>query len=114
VRPYRPLPTILVVVAFLVAGNALVAWMQPDKAQPATPEEEMWLVYFALAHAGDPPDALDRETLRAALGRLDPAVEEVADRVSVLSYSTNQYGFVLEARHQGDPRPYRITSYGLE
>ena len=112
-RTYRPLPAILGTIVFLVVANVLLAWILPGTPAAAA-EDEMWLVYFAMAYAGDPPDQLDQIALGSILARLDPAAEPVADRVTVLSYSTNQYGFVLEARHPNDAGTFRITSYGLD
>ena len=111
-RDYRPLPAILGVIVFLVVANALLGWMIPEPPQPK-PEDDMWLVYFAVVHAGDPPQDLDDSGLRSLLGRLDPAVEPLADRVHVLSYTRKKWGFELVASHDAASSDYRITPDGV-
>jgi hypothetical protein len=111
-RTYRLIPAILAVIAFLVVANLLLGWMVPEPPQP-TPEDDMWLVYFAVVHAGDPPQELDDSGLRTLLGRLDPALEPLADRVTVRSYTRKKWGFELVASHDATSSEYRITADGV-
>jgi hypothetical protein len=115
VRSYRTLPALVAVVLFLVVGDLILLAVLPGGSAAAAvpPEQEMWLVYFALMRSGEPPATLGADDLRRLLAALDPAVAEVADRVTVRTYTRDQYDFVLEAEHSGDGKTYRITSYGL-
>ena len=114
-RTYRTVPALLAVVLFLVVGDCVLLAVLPSGSSGADvpPEQEMWLVYFALMRSPELPTTLGDDNLRRVLEALDPAVGEVAERVRVRSYTRDQYGFVLEAEHSGDNKVYRITSYGL-
>lgn len=111
-RTFRPLPAAVALVVFLTAGDLILLSLLPGSA-PASPRDEMWLVYYAVLRSADPPEQLDEETLRGLLAALDPAAEAVGERVRVRGYRASGGGFTLEAEHAGDGRLYRITPDGI-
>jgi hypothetical protein len=116
VRTYRTVPALVAVVLFLAVGDCVLLAVLPSgpSEEGVPPEQEMWLVYFALMRQDEVPETLGADDLRRVLEALDPAVGEVADRVTIRSYTRDQYGFLLELEHSGDGKTYRITSDGLE
>lgn len=111
-RTYRPLQTAVALALFVIVGNLILVALLPGPA-PASPHDEMWMVYFAVLRGGDPPAQLDDPALRSMLVALDPAAEEVAERVRVRGWEARGRGFTLEAEHTGDGRLYRITPDGV-
>jgi hypothetical protein len=112
VRSYRPGPTVVALALFVIVGDLILVALLPGPV-PASPQDEMWMVYYAVLRCGEPPAQLDDPALRSLLVALDPAAEEVAERVRVRGWEAREGGFTLEAEHTGDGRLYRITPDGV-
>jgi hypothetical protein len=112
-RTYRVVPTLIAFAVFLLAGSLLVGLFQ-SKPVAMIPDDEVQAVYFAVHSASPTPAAVDVPALRRMLGQLDPALAAIADRITVLSYTRQQYGFDLQIQHLGRPgRTYLLDSHGI-
>jgi len=112
-RTYRIVPTLSAVAAFLLAGSLLVGLFQ-SKPIAMSPEDEVRAAYFAVQYAAPVPSAVDAAGLRQLLGQLDPALASIADRISILAYSRDKYGFEMQVRHLAQPdRTYTLNNYGV-
>lgn len=110
-RTYRLAPTVAAVALFLVAGNLLVLWSMPEEVVN-TPEDDAWIVYYAVVFEPEPPANLTTSDLESLARRLDPSAAEAATRFTVVAYEGTEYGFRLRASHV-DGEDFLITSNGV-
>ena len=111
-RRFRTVPAAIALILFLAATSGILLAIMPEEPEN-TPEDDMWLVYFALKRGDNPPDGLDTAGLRTLLAALDPEASGAADRITILDYHLTEWGPGLEVRHTASPRTFRIGHDGV-
>ena len=112
-RPYRLRPSRAAFLLFLAAGSLMLDRIM-GREIPMTPQEEMQAVRYALAYPSIPPAELRALDLEELLGRLDGGLRPIAERVTIVSYSSSRESFLLKATHAGEPgRAFTVDLYGV-